>query len=241
VELNKTVSLLLYQIQNIYHKLALLQFWQEYPELESVTVDCTFEYDDQGGYHPCFYIQKLTFISQEAALKLHQKLFPDSQLEDQNDKWQDWDEDWQDWDEQLEFTCIPGLTTEENKYTPPENLEVEIAALQQEVKTLFLSQLRGENLYVTMEPTWHYNDEYYYLEGEDKCLVAIYGSAEEAKLASTQQNLATVATTCFSEIWHEYMFDGINPDECETTEQKLELWEKYVPDYLATVNAVQLQ
>ncbi len=52
-----------------------------------------------------------------------------------------------------------------------------------------------------MEPTSHYKDEYYYLEGEDKCLVAIYGSAEEAKLASTQRNLATVATTCFSEIW----------------------------------------
>jgi hypothetical protein len=30
-------------------------------------------------------------------------------------------------------------------------------------------------------------------------------------------------------------------NECETPEQKLELWEKYVPDYLATVNAVQLK
>jgi hypothetical protein len=29
------------------------------------------------------------------------------------------------------------LTTEENKYAPPENLEIEIAALQQEVKALF--------------------------------------------------------------------------------------------------------
>jgi hypothetical protein len=67
-----------------------------------------------------------------------------------------------------------------------------------------------------------YNDEYYYVEGEGECLVAIYGSAEEAKLASTQRNLATVATTCFSEIWHEYMFDGDNPDECETPEQKLD-------------------
>ena len=181
MELNKTVNLL-YQIQNIYHKLALLQFWQEYPEIESVTVDCTFEYDDEGGYYPCFHIQELTFISQEAALKLRQKLFPDSQLEAQNDKWQEWDDKWQDWDEQLEFRCISGLTTEEYTYTPPENLELEIAALQQQLNTLLLSQLRGENLYVTMKPTWHYNDEYYYLEGEDK------GSIQFWKIYSLWEN-----------------------------------------------------
>ncbi len=236
--LNKTVNLL-YQIQNVYHKLALLQFWQEYPEIGYITVDCTLEYNDEGSYSPYFCIQELTFISQEAALKLRQNLFPDGHSEAQNDKWQEWDEDWGDWDKQLEFTCIPGLTTEENKYAPPENLEVEIAALRQEIKTLFLSQIRGENLYAIIEPNWQYNDEYYYVEGE--CLVAIYGSAESAKLVSTQRNLATVATACFSEIGHEDMFDGNNPDECETPEQKLELWEKYVPDYLVTVNAVQLQ
>ncbi len=238
MELNETANLS-YQVQNTYHKLALLQFWQEYPEIESVSIDCAFEYNDEGCYYPCFRLQELTFSSQEAALKLRQKLFPDSHLEDENGKWQEWDEDWEDWDEHLEFTCIPGLATEDNTHISPENLEVEIAALQQELNTLFLSQLKGQNLYAIIEPTWQCNDEYYYVDGE--WLVAIYSSAEEAKIASIQRNLATVTTTCFSEIGHEDMFDGNNPNECETPEQKLELWEKYVPDYLATVETVQLQ
>ncbi|MBA3924667.1 MAG: hypothetical protein H0X31_24370, partial [Nostocaceae cyanobacterium] len=239
MELNKLWSLS-DQIQRIYHKISLLQFWQEYPELESVLVDCTFEYDDEGGYYPSFHIQKLTFISQEAALKLLQNLFPDSRLEEQNVKWQDWDEDWGDWDEQLEFTRIDGLPTEDTTHVPPDNLEVEIAALQSELRTLLLSQLKGQSLYAITEPDWQYDDEHYYVDGGER-LVDIYSSAEEAKAASIQRNLATVATTCFGEIVHEDMFDGNKPDECETPEEKLELWEKYAPDYLATVETVQLK
>jgi len=129
MDINK-IGILSSQIQNIYHKLALMQFWQEYPEIDSISVDCTFEYDDQGGYYPCFHIQDVSFISQEAALKLRQNLFPNSQLEDQKVEWQDWDEDWEDWDEQLEFTCIAGLKPEDTTHVPPENLEVEIAVLK---------------------------------------------------------------------------------------------------------------
>jgi hypothetical protein len=51
VELNKTVNLL-YQIKMF--TTSLLQFWQEYPEIESITVDCTVEYNDEGSYSPIF-------------------------------------------------------------------------------------------------------------------------------------------------------------------------------------------
>jgi hypothetical protein len=74
VELNKTVNLL-YQIQNVYHKLALLQFWQEYPEIESVTVDCTFEYDDEGGYYPILHT-KINLHLTRSSSEITSKLFP---------------------------------------------------------------------------------------------------------------------------------------------------------------------
>ena len=62
MELNEIWSLS-NQIQRIYHQISSLQFWQKYPELESISVDCRFEYDDQGSYYPCFDIQDVSFIS----------------------------------------------------------------------------------------------------------------------------------------------------------------------------------
>ena len=238
MDLNKIWSLS-DQTQRIYHKISLIQFWQKYPELESVSVECTFEYDDEGGCYPCFHIEKLSFISQEVALKLRQKLFPESQLEAQHVEWEDWDEDWGDWDKHLEFSYIAGLPPEDTTHVRLENLEEEIANLQSELRSLLLNQLKGESIYAIIEPVWQYDNEYYYIEGER--LVDIYSSAEEAKAASTQRNLATVTTTCFGEIVHEDMFDDNNSDECKTPEQKLELWEKYAPDYLATVETFLLR
>ncbi len=219
------------QIKPINEELALLKFWREYPEIKSIEVTCTYEYDDMGAYFPSFYVENIKFVSDEAKQNLAQKLFPEEEPDDLDYN--------SDWDQKIEFTQI-GLEPISEVYERPEDLDAEVTRLQTIANDTQIDFLKGHEVYAVVDPAWLYNDEYFYVEEGEK-VANIYASAEAAEAAAKKANLFTVELIRSSEIDSEDLFDGTESDECETPEQKLELWKMYAPQFLASVRSYTIQ
>jgi hypothetical protein len=67
----------------------LLRLWLDFPEVESLTFQGDFEYDDEGGYLRCISLAAISFISTEARDALLSRLDGDSETRTGDP---DWDE-----------------------------------------------------------------------------------------------------------------------------------------------------
>jgi hypothetical protein len=104
----------------------LLQFWLNFPEVESLTFQGDFEYDDEGGYVRCISLAAISFVSDEAMKALRARLDKDNTHSDENP----------DWDELIFQNCLPDIDEDLwcEKLVQPEHPEQEIAAVNAQIR-----------------------------------------------------------------------------------------------------------
>jgi hypothetical protein len=112
----------------------LLQFWLDFPEVESLTFQGDFEYDDEGGYVRCIYLVAISFVSDEAMKALRARLDKDNTYSDENP----------DWDELIFQSCLPDIDEDIwcEKLVRTEQPEQEIASLNAKIRDAVLSAAR---------------------------------------------------------------------------------------------------
>jgi hypothetical protein len=112
----------------------LLQFWLDFPEVESLTFQGDFEYDDEGGYVRCISLVAISFVSDEAMKALRARLDKDNTYSDENP----------DWDELIFQSCLPDIDEDIwcEKLVRTEQPEQEIASLNAKIRDAVLSAAR---------------------------------------------------------------------------------------------------
>jgi len=112
----------------------LLQFWLNFPEVESLTFQGDFEYDDEGGYVRCISLAAISFVSDEAMKALRTRLDPNNTHSDENP----------DWDELIFQNCLPDIDEDLwcEKLVRPDHPEQEIAAVNAQIREAVLSAAR---------------------------------------------------------------------------------------------------
>jgi hypothetical protein len=112
----------------------LLQFWLDFPEVESLTFQGNFEYDDEGGYVRCISLADISFVSDEAMGKLRTRLNHSNTDSDEHP----------DWEELIFQSCLPDI--EEalwcEKLVRPAHPEREITAVNAKIRDAVLSVAR---------------------------------------------------------------------------------------------------
>jgi hypothetical protein len=112
----------------------LLQFWLNFPEVESLTFQGDFEYNDEGGYVRCISLVAISFVSDEAMKALRTRLDPNNTHSDENP----------DWDELIFQNCLPDIDEDLwcEKLVRPEQPEQEIASINAQIRDAVLSAAR---------------------------------------------------------------------------------------------------
>jgi len=112
----------------------LLQFWLDFPEVESLTFQGDFEYDDEGGYVRCISLAAISFVSDEAMKALRARLDKDNTYSDENP----------DWEELIFQSCLPDIDEDLwcEKLVRPEEPEQEIVSLNAKIRDAVLSAAR---------------------------------------------------------------------------------------------------
>lgn len=229
------ITSLFWQLKSIVQPLSLLNFWKDYPEIKSISVSCNYTYDDAGAYFPSFSVTNIEFVSPDAKKCLAQQLFPNRAVNNSESEIEDYE-----WNEAISFTENVILAPEDDTYVRPDDLDTQITNLQRQANSQIFNYIKERELYAVIEPLWEYNDEYYYTSGSRT--VDIYLDKNKAENAAKQINLATVKSYSSEEINCDgHLFEDKDPDNCETTEEKLALWEKYASEFLAWVELVKLK
>jgi hypothetical protein len=112
----------------------LLQFWLDFPEVESMIFDGSFESNDEGGYVRCISLAAVSFVSDEAMKALRARLDRNNTHCEENP----------DWDELIFQSCLPDIDEALwcEKLLRPEHPEQEIAALNAQIRDAVLSAAR---------------------------------------------------------------------------------------------------
>jgi hypothetical protein len=112
----------------------LLQFWLDFTEVESLTFQGDFEYNDEGGYVRCISLAAISFVSDEAMKALRTRLDTNNTHSDENP----------DWDELIFQNCLPDIDEDLwcEKLVRPEHPEQEIASINAQIRDAVLSAAR---------------------------------------------------------------------------------------------------
>jgi hypothetical protein len=105
---------------------ALLRFWVENPEVQTITFTGRYEYDDMGGYVRDVSVSEITFTSDEAKQILIKRL----------DTLENFDESDPDWDDLLFDGCLPFIEQViwNEVQTRPEDPKGELVKMIAEIK-----------------------------------------------------------------------------------------------------------
>lgn len=112
----------------------LLQFWLDFPEVESLTFQGDFEYNDEGGYVRCISLAAISFVSDEAKSALVTRLDRNNTHCEENP----------DWEELIFQSCLPDIDEDLwcEKLLRPDRPEQELAALNAQIRDAVLSAAR---------------------------------------------------------------------------------------------------
>jgi hypothetical protein len=79
--LSQSVCTLQQELKEAAEELSILKFWKVYPEICSIKIEWSMEYDDEGGYYKNPYLTDIKFSDEEGLAKRLKKT--------KNDSWDD--------------------------------------------------------------------------------------------------------------------------------------------------------
>lgn len=139
-------------LEQIRKQLELLEFWLKWPEISLIEVTHSSEYNDEGGYSDCHYIENIEFDSVEAQRALAIRCFYNKYTEEEKASYLNTGEDKEgyfreidpsDWDDAIEFTSLRCLDNEDATYISPTEIENSIKEVETEADKVLIEYLKG--------------------------------------------------------------------------------------------------